>query len=283
MESWSTQRLAVGTRILPISAFSDFTVSRCSSDILGGSWRVKPKCKKKYIHFIKACQFTHNYDVRCPASKCVKVWKWTKVKKTLGVARRRHSWNRITRNSHKPDREGSLKSGYDRYSCRASRRRKQKGGGSEEGTVEVSVRNASMLEDNPRAGPVRFKSNQSTRINYPPPPPSRSFPPPTIRFTLAHGGKGGCCVCARKGLTSCYAFSPIHTHPAPHLLRWKRTNKNQAIKGFSLSLNKLNADFCFKWRPPFVRRGTGFFIVVLSLVLRTTLSGERTGNRAISR
>lgn len=137
MQSWSTHNgspLGVGFCLFLRFQISQFHV--VALIFWEGVGESNPNAKKKNIHFIKACQFTHNYDVRCPASKCVKVWKWTKVKKTLGVARRRHSWNRITRNSHKPDREGSLKSGYDRYSCRASRRRKQKGGGSEEGTVE---------------------------------------------------------------------------------------------------------------------------------------------------
>lgn len=46
------------------------------------------------------------------------------------------------------------------------------------GRWKVSVRNASLLEDNPRAGPVCFKSNQSIRINYPRAPPY--FPLPTV-------------------------------------------------------------------------------------------------------
>lgn len=41
-------------------------------------------------------------------------------------------------------------------------------GGEGRGRWEASVRNASLLQDNPRAGPVCFKSNQSIRINYPP-------------------------------------------------------------------------------------------------------------------
>lgn len=53
---------------------------------------------------------------------------------------------------------------------REGRREKE----AKKGRWKVSVRNASLLEDNPRAGPVCFKSNQSIRINYPraPPPPS---------------------------------------------------------------------------------------------------------------
>lgn len=58
------------------------------------------------------------------------------------------------------------------------------------------------------------------------------------------------CVCV------CYAF---YTHragehpPNPPPFKWKRTNTNQAVKGFFLSLNKLNADFCFKCGTPFVQ------------------------------
>lgn len=47
-----------------------------------------------------------------------------------------------------------------------------------EGRWKVSVRNAPSLEDNPRAGPVCFKSNQSIRINYPSLPP---LPLPRVR------------------------------------------------------------------------------------------------------
>lgn len=50
------------------------------------------------------------------------------------------------------------------------------GRGAEE-EAKVSVRNASLLEDNRRAGPVCFKSNQSIRINYPP----SSLPGPPLR------------------------------------------------------------------------------------------------------
>lgn len=224
--------------------------------------------KFKTIFLVKGCHFTHDCGRVRLSSKCVKMNKtWKNVQKSgkMGV------WKagRI-----------DLLTGHHGGKRRERKKRKKRRRG-RDGGWKVSVRDASLLEDNPRAGPVRFKSNQSIRINYPPPPT-----PQLYDSRCAHGGEDVCVRAQGAGVdvVLCFLFHP-HTHtqpPHPHLLRWKkRTNKNQAIKGFSLSLNKLNADFCFKWRPPFVRRGTGFFIVPLSLVLWTTLSGERTANRAV--
>lgn len=61
------------------------------------------------------------------------------------------------------------------------------------GRWKVSVRNASLLEDNLRAGPVCFKSNQSIHINYDPPCP---LPPTRARArTHREQQRGGWSVC----------------------------------------------------------------------------------------
>lgn len=145
------------------------------------------------------------------------------------------------------------------------------------GRWKVSVRNAPLLEDNLRAGPVCFKSNQSIRINYPHPHHPTPPRPTASPYRVARAGTW-----TRGGRGVCYAFSLCNNHtrprpvtrPTPTLKVKKRTNKNQTIKGFSLSLNKLNADFCFKCRIPFVSCRTGFFIVPVSLVLRAAVLGD---------
>lgn len=98
-------------------------------------------------------------------------------------------------------------------------REKERSSGKEEakkGRWKVSVRNASLLEDNPRAGPVCFKSNQSIRINYPP-PPSIPLPPPS---RVAHTGtrtRGGLgvrvCVFCFLVSVSTHARTDPHTQP----------------------------------------------------------------------
>lgn len=83
------------------------------------------------------------------------------------------------------------------------------------GRWKVSVMNASLLEDNPRAGPVCFKSNQSIRINYP--------PPSTVQLALAHGPEeaGVLVVVGVRWGWRCVmlslSLSRTHTPPTPQL------------------------------------------------------------------
>lgn len=87
-------------------------------------------------------------------------------------------------------------------SCEGEREKEAK-----KGRWEVSVRNASLLEDNPCAGPVCFKSNQSIRINYP--------CAPTPQYRVARAGtrtRGGWGVCV------CVLCFLSHSHtPNPHV------------------------------------------------------------------
>lgn len=86
---------------------------------------------------------------------------------------------------------------------------------------KLSVRNASLLEDNPCTGSVCLKSNQSICINYyPPPPPTHTpFNHPSPSSPRWHTDQWE----AEEEGVSCYAFSPslslslflIHT-PIPH-------------------------------------------------------------------
>lgn len=116
-----------------------------------------------------------------------------------------------------------------RSSVREERGEEEKKKGKKEakkGRWKVSVRNASLLEDNPRAGPVCFKSNQSIRINYPCAPHPTLLPSPPYRVaragTRTRGGWGVCVLCFLSRSLSLHTL--IHT-PNPHLLSEKEPIK----------------------------------------------------------
>lgn len=115
------------------------------------------------------------------------------------------------------------------------KKEEEKGGASKEGSEEeakVSVRNASLLEDNRRAGPVCFKSNQSIRINYPPhllpllPGPPLPSPPFRVQSSSRrHMGQGRLvcvrvCVCVVLSIPATITLvAQAHTQPPTFIVK----------------------------------------------------------------
>lgn len=105
---------------------------------------------------------------------------------------------------------------------RGKKRGERENADAKKGRWEVSVRDASLLGDNPRAGPVCFKSNQSIRINYPRAP---TAPCRVARAgTRTRGGWGACVLCFPS---LCTHTPRAHTHT---LTQPPRLSEKEPIK-----------------------------------------------------
>lgn len=99
------------------------------------------------------------------------------------------------------------------------KRKKREKKGAKKRRWKVSVRNAPLLEDNLRAGPVCFKSNQSIRINYPPPTPTPDTVQSSSRWHMDQR-RLGCVLCFLSlcnNHTRPRTRARSHTHPTPTL------------------------------------------------------------------
>lgn len=131
--------------------------------------------------------------------------------------------------------------------------------------------------------------SQSALIIPPPPPsltPRTPPPPPPFRVQSSsrwHMGQGRLvcvlvCVCVVLSIPATITIiAQAHTQPPTFMVKKKekrKTNKNQTIKGFSLSLNKLNADFCFFCVGSLCELWNRVLYVPVSLVLRAAVLGD---------